>query len=66
MNLPHVIIKGLVSQDGDGKDISPRSTGNTLKEMQNILHGKRTLRQNAVGVIYLEELLGPDTEGLSV
>lgn len=37
-----------------------------LKEMQNILHGKRTLRQNSVGVIYLEELLGPDTEGLSV
>lgn len=44
----------------------PRSTGNMLKEMQNILHGKRTLRQDSVGVIYLEEVLGADREGLSV
>lgn len=34
--------------------------------MQNILHGKRTWSKDSVGVIYLEELLGLDTAGLSV
>jgi len=42
MNFPRVIVKGLISQHWDEKDVSRRSTGNMLKEMQNVSHGKRS------------------------
>lgn len=50
--------KKTFSQYWEEKDVSLRSTGNMLKEMQNIFHRKRTWRQDSIGEIYLEELLG--------
>lgn len=66
MNFPHVIMKRLFSQHWEKKDVSLRSTSNMLKEMQNILHGKKIWRRDSVRVIYLEELHGLDTGNLSV
>lgn len=44
MNLPHVIIKGLVSQDRDGKDISPRSTGQYVKRNAKYFTWKKNMK----------------------